>query len=153
MMKENEPDKPVVKRSKIVPDGLPISCTSTSWSTVRNDEIFGKKTKIENLYSIVEKEGKGQICVALKDIKRGTLVSCHDLGRMNFFKKGFGKMQKVGEIVAESVVDYDDPYTKKWKEKNQNFESWYAQNKRVQHSKTRLEKFNAGHYMFEAFQI
>ena len=51
----------------------------------------------------------GQICVALKDIKRGTLVSCHDLGRMNFFKKGFGKMQKVGEIVAESVVDYDDP--------------------------------------------
>ena len=55
-------------------------------------------------------------------------------------------MQKVGEIVAESVFDYDDPFTKKWKEKNQNFESWYAQNKRVQHSKTRLEKFNAGHY-------
>ena len=81
------------------------------------------------------------------------LISCHDLGRMNFFKKGFGKMQKVGEIVAESVVDYDDPYTKKWKETNQNFESWYAQNKRVQHQKTRLEKFNAGHYMFEAFQI
>ena len=44
MMKENdnEPDKPVVKRSKIVPDGLPISCTSTSWSTVKNDEIFEK---------------------------------------------------------------------------------------------------------------
>ena len=42
IMKENEPDKPVVKRSKIVPDGLPISCTSTSWSTVKNDEIFEK---------------------------------------------------------------------------------------------------------------
>ena len=39
----------------------------------KNDEIFEKKNKIEK-YSIVEKEGKGQICVALKDIKRGTLI-------------------------------------------------------------------------------
>ena len=39
------------------------------------------------------------------------LISCHDLGRMDFFKKGFGKMSKVGEIVAGSVVGYDDPYS------------------------------------------
>ena len=30
---------------------------------------------------------------------------------MDFFKKGFGKMSKVGEIVAGSVVGYDDPYS------------------------------------------
>ena len=66
----------------------------------------------------------------------------HHLERMKYFKKHFGKISKVGEKVAETVIGYDDPYTKQWKEKNQNFDDWYSQNKRVQQLKTHLEKFD-----------